>query len=107
MIWAIQRRRKFRFSRSRRVYAPRETMSRPGEEPHPQLDQFHGGICDWGDAFRALAQHSLDIRRIRYDFAVPLLEWLEMSNDHLGNLFFEIAVPHAGEVRSHLFIIPA
>src|SRR5262245_11863956 len=107
MICASHKRRKFRFSRTRRAYAVSEPMSGLGVETHPALDQLHGGVGDRGDAFGALAQHAGNVAGVGDNLAIALLEWFELRYHHLGYLLLQIAVSHAREMRLHLIIIPA
>src|SRR5437773_3040173 len=105
MIWANQRRRKFRFSRTRRKYAASEPMSGLGVEAHAALYRFHRGIGDRGDAFRPCAEHASHVPRIRDDLAVAPLKRLELRDHHLGHLLFQIAVAQTGEMRPNRVII--
>ena len=60
----------------------------------------HGGIGDRRDALRAFAQNAGQVAGLGGDFAVALLERLQLRDHHLGHLLFQIAVAHAGEVRA-------
>src|SRR5260370_1406560 len=106
MTCASHKRRKCRFSRTRRAYALNEPMSGLGEKTHLTLDQLHGGVGDRRDALGALAQHARHVPRVGDNLSIALLEGLELRHHHLRYLFLQIAVPHAREVRLHLTIIP-
>src|SRR5690349_10978240 len=84
-----------------------EGSGRFGVKSHAALDEVHGGIRNGRNALGALAEHTRDVSGIGGDLAVALLKGLEVGDDHLGYLFFQVAVAHAAEVRAHLVSCPA
>ena len=68
------------------------------------LDGADGVVGDGGDAFGAFAQDAGEVGRVGGDFAVALLEGLQVGDHHLGHLLLQIAIAHAGEVALHCVV---
>src|SRR5690242_14934093 len=105
MICAIQSRRKFRFSRTSRTYAPSEPISGRCVEAHALFHQLDGGVCDRSNARGAVSQHALYVARVGDDIAIALLEGLQIADDHFGDLLLQVPVAHPAEARAHLSIV--
>src|SRR5260370_39632685 len=88
------------------MYGPRDPMSWLAIQTHTALHQFHSGVGDRANALGSLADHSLHVSRIGNDFAISILKRLQVLDHHLGNLFFQVAIPHTREMRAHLSRVP-
>src|ERR1017187_4297698 len=62
------------------------------------FDDLDGRVGDGGDAFGSRAQDAGEIGGVGDDLVVALLEGLEMGDDHVGDLLFQLAVAQAGEL---------
>src|ERR1017187_10982226 len=62
------------------------------------FDDLHGRVGDGGDAFGSGAQDAGEIGAVGDDLVVALLEGLEVRDDHVGDLLYQLAVAQAGEL---------
>src|ERR1022692_1479583 len=62
------------------------------------FDDLDGRVGDGGDAFGSGAQDAGEVGAVGDDLVVALLEGLEVRDDHVGDLLFQLAVAQAGEL---------